>query len=807
MVRKRPSDTTNTVVGKNSLWFMRRLSYRQYALIVVGLLIVAGGVAIFADSGSSPNTPMDGNVALSLPTPGTPFAASSFWNTPLPTNTPVNPNNTAYINAIKYNLCQDTTVDPSTPPPACPTSTYNGALNSTAWSAPMYVVPAGQATVNIKNNCSGTNPVYLASLVNVPIPADAKPAVGSDAEIIIYQPSTNTEWEYWGLGKDASGSWDACYGGVITNVSQSNGIFPNYAGATATSLPNLGADPRIEELQAGQIDHAIGITIGDVATADLAKGVAPANTPGATTGISWPATRTDGDSTNPLTVPEGTRFRLSPSLNLDALNLSPVAKTIAVAAQKYGFVVDDSCPQPCITIRIGDPTPYITAGLPNPYTTGPGVGGVGNNGLFAGLSASATMKNFPWNQLQALPYNYGEPGSPSGDTTPPTISVTAPADGATVNGPVAVTAAASDNVGVVSVQFELDGKPLGAALTKAPYTYPWNTVGVSNGSHTLTAIASDAAGNTKTAANVTVTVKNPDTTPPSTPVGLTATVPTSATVKLSWTASTDNVGVVSYRVYRDGSTSPLASVAAPATTYTDAAVSAKTPYTYSVVALDAAGNQSTHSTTVNVTTPSNPDTTPPSTPKDLTGQAVGQTAITLSWEPSADTGGSGLAGYHLYRNGTLISSPSSATYTDTGLMPGTRYTYKVSAYDNAANGSAASQAARITTQGSSPDKTPPTAPNHLRVVAKSRTQTTARLAWDASSDSGGSGLGGYEIYRNNALVGSSGTTTFADSGLTTGTTYSYYVVATDNAGNLSAHSHTLTLTTKHPWWDIRHLGN
>jgi hypothetical protein len=94
------------------------------------------------------------------------------------------------------------------------------------------------------------------------------------------------------------------------------------------------------------------------------------------------------------------------------------------------------------------------------------------------------------------------------DVTPPTISITAPASGATVSGTVTVTATATDNVGVTSVQFFLDGANLGSADTTTPYATSWNTTTASNGSHTLTAKASDAAGNVGNAVPVVVTVTN-----------------------------------------------------------------------------------------------------------------------------------------------------------------------------------------------------------------------------------------------------------------------------------------------------------
>jgi hypothetical protein len=95
------------------------------------------------------------------------------------------------------------------------------------------------------------------------------------------------------------------------------------------------------------------------------------------------------------------------------------------------------------------------------------------------------------------------------DTTPPSINLTNPVASQTVAGSVTVAANATDNVGVASVQFTLDGQPLGNAVTSSPYAIPWDTTTVPNGTHTLAATAKDAAGNLGTATSITVTVQNP----------------------------------------------------------------------------------------------------------------------------------------------------------------------------------------------------------------------------------------------------------------------------------------------------------
>ena len=96
--------------------------------------------------------------------------------------------------------------------------------------------------------------------------------------------------------------------------------------------------------------------------------------------------------------------------------------------------------------------------------------------------------------------------NPAVDSTPPAVSMTAPADGATLSGSVAVSANASDNVGVVGVQFLLDGTNLQSEDTTAPYSILWDTTSTSNTTHTLSARARDAAGNTVLSTPRTVTV-------------------------------------------------------------------------------------------------------------------------------------------------------------------------------------------------------------------------------------------------------------------------------------------------------------
>jgi hypothetical protein len=95
------------------------------------------------------------------------------------------------------------------------------------------------------------------------------------------------------------------------------------------------------------------------------------------------------------------------------------------------------------------------------------------------------------------------------DAQPPTVTLTLPAAGAIVSGTTTVAATATDNKGVVSVQFQLNNVDLGAEDTTAPYGILWDTSGTPNGNYTLTAVARDAAGNTASSAPILITVGHP----------------------------------------------------------------------------------------------------------------------------------------------------------------------------------------------------------------------------------------------------------------------------------------------------------
>jgi chitodextrinase len=182
-----------------------------------------------------------------------------------------------------------------------------------------------------------------------------------------------------------------------------------------------------------------------------------------------------------------------------------------------------------------------------------------------------------------------------------------------------------------------------------------------------------------------------DSDPPTAPSNLTASVLSSSQVNLHWNASSDNVGVAGYRIYRNDTRVGTAT----GTSYQDTGLTAGTSYRYRSVAYDAAGNTSPASNEVSATTLPAADTKRPTVPSGVKAVVASSYGIDLSWTPSTDN--VGVTGYRIYRNGSLITTAATVSYGDGGLSPATAYTYKISAFDAAGNVSAMSTAITRTT--------------------------------------------------------------------------------------------------------------
>lgn len=263
----------------------------------------------------------------------------------------------------------------------------NVKVNVYDYAAPVHVVDSTVNPVAVGfYNCQNKtyfDATFKSMISAVPIPNYAKAAVGTDGELAFYKPSTGEYWELWKARKDIDGNWTACWGGRIASTKTNAGVFYKNYGTTATSLPFIGGQITAEELARGEIKHAIGIALVDLDASWV---------------VSYPATRSDGYNPTKIAnrIAEGQRFRLDPSINVDSLNMTKAGKTIAKAAQKYGFVVWDRAGS--ISIRVQNAATYIAIGKSDPYPA-----------LFESKPTYAVLNGFPWERLQFMPMNYGKP--------------------------------------------------------------------------------------------------------------------------------------------------------------------------------------------------------------------------------------------------------------------------------------------------------------------------------------------------------------------------------------------------------------
>lgn len=258
-------------------------------------------------------------------------------------------------------------------------------IDTTAYSVPIYTVPAGQPTLTVKLVSPYFAPALQEAWKAVPIPPEAKPAEGTDGTLVIWQPSSNRLWEFWRAAHTTEG-WQAAWGGAIEKVSSNAGVYSSTAwpgaqtwwGASASSVSIAGGLITFEDLKRGEINHALAITAPEVRANVYAS----------------PAQRTDGTSTSPLSLPEGAHLRLDPSLDLAALKLPPLTLMIAKAAQRYGIFLRDKAK--CVHFFAQDPSSTGT----NPY--------IGPTGYFEGKTPAQLLASFPWRHLEVLPMELHE---------------------------------------------------------------------------------------------------------------------------------------------------------------------------------------------------------------------------------------------------------------------------------------------------------------------------------------------------------------------------------------------------------------
>ena len=367
------------------------------------------------------------------------------------------------------------------------------------------------------------------------------------------------------------------------------------------------------------------------------------------------------------------------------------------------------------------------------------------------------------------------PPPPSGDTTPPTqpggVKLASIDQASATLG----WSASTDDVGVTGYDVYVDGSRNGT-VAQPGATISGLTCGKS---YTFAVDAYDAAGNHSTRASVTgstaaCSTPGPaaDTSPPTSPAGLTVASATRTSISLGWTASTDNVGVTGYGVYQDGT--GVSTVAQPGATVSG--LTCGSAYMFAVDAFDAAGNGSTRAQ-VTASTSACADSQPPSAPTGVAASSRTANSIALTWSSSSDN--VGVTGYGLYKDGSQVGTVTGNTGIFSGLACNTNYTLAVDAYDAAGNHS--TKTAVMVSTTACPDSTPPSTPTGL--AGSNVTQTSVDLSWNASSDN--VGVTGYDVFRGGTKMATVTSRSSSQTGLACGTTYTLGVVAFDAAGNRS----------------------
>ncbi len=277
----------------------------------------------------------------------------------------------------------------------------------------------------------------------------------------------------------------------------------------------------------------------------------------------------------------------------------------------------------------------------------------------------------------------------SADTVPPDTPIGLKVD-ATVAGQIGLTwTASSDNLDPVCVQgYRITRNHRGSTVSVNTTAYVDQTVLPDVSDYCYVVAAVDTAGNKSPDSGEVCAGTVPDTTPPTPPGGLTATVLGHRDVSLTWALSTDDFAVDAYQIYRDD----VLVVTQASPPYEDGRLTRGVSYCYTVFAIDRSGNIS-GSSIKSCATPR--DLVPPGPPAALATTRVGATGVDLDWNTAPDD--VGVEKYLVYRSGIFVGESAKTSFRDTGLDPGTTYDYLVYAQDAEGNISIESASLKVTT--------------------------------------------------------------------------------------------------------------
>lgn len=275
------------------------------------------------------------------------FKSDSFYNKKLADNTPIHANSAGLV----AELLSQTVPGAKTP--------YYGNVNSTDFTSALYIIKdvnTPKIPVIIRQN--GADADWAGDLftrckagLRIPTGIDGNP--GTDGAVAIWDQVDDLYYDFWKFKPYINGQYEASFGGIIYDVSNSDGIFPDAknkwgtffpTGCTATSLPLMGGMIKAEEMKNGVIPHCLGFAI-----------------PQGPNSFVWPARRTDGGGPffeGPNAIKAGQRFRFPADIVIDP-NWIPLVKMMVIAIRDYGCVVQDRAGAVCFyaenTARLGVP--------------------------------------------------------------------------------------------------------------------------------------------------------------------------------------------------------------------------------------------------------------------------------------------------------------------------------------------------------------------------------------------------------------------------------------------------------------------